>query len=155
MSWTSRIAHLRRLPAGRSLGYGRTFTTTRPSLIGLLPVGYAAGYARLLSNQAVCLHQGHRVPVVGRISMDLTMIDLTDHPSAEIGDEVVLLGTQGRERITAEELAGWAKTIAYEIVCNAGSRTPRRYVESSPARPSINSGQTGRRRHHTGRPVRG
>ena len=132
MTWTTRVAHLRRLPAGRSLGYGRTFTTKRPSLIGLLPIGYAAGYARLLSNQAACLHQGDRVPVVGRISMDLTMIDLTDHPSAEIGDEVVLLGRQGRGRVTAEELAGWAQTIPYEIVCNAGSRTLRRYIEPRP-----------------------
>ena len=132
MTWTTRVAHLRRLPAGRSLGYGRTFTTKRPSLIGLLPIGYAAGYARLLSNQAACLHQGDRVPVVGRISMDLTMIDLTDHPSAEIGDEVVLLGRQGRGRVTAEELAGWAQTIPYEIVCNAGSRTLPRYIEPRP-----------------------
>ncbi|HXZ25381.1 MAG TPA: alanine racemase, partial [Nitrospiria bacterium] len=135
MSWTTRIAHLRKLPAGRSLGYGRTFTTSRPSLIGLLPVGYAAGYPRLLSNRAACLHQGGRVPVVGRISMDLTMIDLTDHPSAGIGDEVILLGPQGRDRITAEELAAWAETIPYEIVCGAGSRTPRRHLlPSSPSR---------------------
>jgi len=135
MSWTTRIAHLRRLPAGRSLGYGRTFTTRRPSLIGLLPIGYAAGYPRLLSNRAVCLHQGGRVPVVGRISMDLTMIDLTDHPSAGIGDEVVLLGPQGHERITAEELAAWAETIPYEVVCGAGGRTVRRHFPPfSPAR---------------------
>jgi alanine racemase len=134
MSWTTRIAHVRRLPAGRSLGYGRTFTTSRPSLIGLLPVGYAAGYPRLLSNRAACLHQGRRVPIVGRISMDLTMIDLTDHPSAGIGDEVVLLGQQGGDRVTAEELAAWAETIPYEIVCSAGSRTPRRHL--LPASPS-------------------
>jgi alanine racemase len=130
MRWTSRIAHLRRFPAGRSLGYGRTFTTKRPSLIGLLPIGYAAGYSRLLSNQAFCLHEGGRVPVVGRISMDLTMIDLTDHPTAQIGDEVVLLGQQERDRVTAEELAAWAQTIPYEITCSAGSRTTRRYIDA-------------------------
>ncbi|MBI3622162.1 MAG: alanine racemase [Nitrospirae bacterium] len=130
MRWTTRIAHVRRLPAGRSLGYGRTFTTKRPSLIGLLPVGYASGYSRLLSNQAFCLHAGGRAPVVGRISMDLTMIDLTGHPMAQIGDEVVLLGQQERDRVTAEELAAWAQTIPYEITCSAGSRTARRYVES-------------------------
>jgi len=130
MSWTTRVAHLRRLPAGRSLGYGRTFTTKRSSLIGLLPVGYAAGYSRLLSNRAACLHRGGRVPVVGRISMDLTMIDLTDHPEAEIGDEVVLLGRQGLERVTAEELAAWAQTIPYEIVCSIGGRSPFRIFES-------------------------
>lgn len=129
MRWTTRIAHLRRLPAGRSLGYGRTFTTKRTSLIGLLPVGYAAGYSRLLSNRAACLHRGGRVPVVGRISMDLTMIDLTDHPEAGIGDEVVLLGRQGGERVTAEELAAWAQTIPYEIVCSVGGRSPRRTFE--------------------------
>ncbi|HUJ79370.1 MAG TPA: alanine racemase [Nitrospiria bacterium] len=131
MSWTTRIAHVRRVPAGRSLGYGRTFTTNRPSLIGVLPVGYAAGYPRLLSNRAACLHQDGRVPVVGRISMDLTMIDLTDHPSAGIGDEVVLLGPQGRDRISAEELAAWADTIPYEIVCGAGGRMPRRHLGPS------------------------
>ncbi len=143
MRWTSRIAHLRRMPAGRSLGYGRTFITARPSLIGLLPVGYAAGYPRLLSNQSLCLHQDGRVPVVGRISMDLTMIDLTAHPSSEIGDEVVLLGRQGNGRVTAEELAALAQTIPYEIVCSAGSRTPRRYMASSTAFPSIQSGTSG------------
>jgi len=130
MSWTTRVAHLRRLPAGRSLGYGRTFTTKRSSLIGLLPVGYAAGYSRLLSNRAACLHRGGRVPIVGRISMDLTMIDLTDHPSAGVGDEVVLLGRQGRERVTAEELAAWAQTIPYEIVCSVGGRSTRRIFEA-------------------------
>jgi alanine racemase len=130
MSWTTRVAHLRRLPAGRSLGYGRTFTTKRSSLIGLLPVGYAAGYSRLLSNRAACLHRGVRVPIVGRISMDLTMIDLTDHPSAGIGDEVVLLGRQGRERVTAEEMATWAQTIPYEIVCSVGGRSTRRIFEA-------------------------
>ncbi len=126
MTWKSRIAHLRRLPAGRSLGYGRTFVTDRPSLIGFLPIGYAAGYPRLLSNRAACLHQGARAPIAGRISMDLTMIDLTDHPSAAIGDEIVLLGRQDRAAITAEELAGWAETIPYEILCGAGHRNPRR-----------------------------
>jgi alanine racemase len=130
MSWTTRVAHLRRLPAGRSLGYGRAFTTKRSSLIGLLPVGYAAGYTRLLSNRAACLHRGGRVPVVGRISMDLTMIDLTDHPSAGVGDEVVLLGRQGRERVTAEEMAAWAQTIPYEIVCSIGGRSTRRIFEA-------------------------
>jgi alanine racemase len=130
MSWTTRVAHLRRLPAGRSLGYGRTFTTKRSSLIGLLPVGYAAGYSRLLSNRAACLHRGGRVPIVGRISMDLTMIDLTDHPSAGVGDEVVLLGRQERERVTAEELAAWAQTIPYEIVCSVGGRATRRIFEA-------------------------
>ncbi len=134
MRWTSRIAHLRRLPAGHSLGYGRTFTTKRPSLIGLLPFGYAAGYPRLLSNRAFCLHDGARLPVVGRISMDLTMIDLTDHPTAALGDEIVLLGSQRQARITAEELAAWAQTIPYEILCGAGSRNPRRYAGSAGGR---------------------
>jgi alanine racemase len=146
MSWTTRVVHLRRLPAGRSLGYGRTFTTKRSSLIGLLPVGYAAGYSRLLSNRAACLHQGGRVPVVGRISMDLTMIDLTDHPDAGIGDEVVLLGRQGRERVTAEELAAWAQTIPYEIVCGVGGRLPRRIFESGELALSHSSANHPRRR---------
>jgi alanine racemase len=148
MSWTTRVAHLRRLPAGSSLGYGRSFTTTRPSLIGLLPVGYAAGYSRLLSNRAACLHGGGRVPVVGRISMDLTMIDLTDHPEAGIGDEIVLLGRQGLERVTAEELAAWAQTIPYEIVCSVGGRTPRRTFESGESGESAPSPSPA---HHRGR----
>jgi alanine racemase len=144
MRWTTRLAHLRRLESGRSIGYGRSFTTTRPSLIGLLPMGYAAGYPRLLSNRAVCLHDGARLPVVGRVSMDLTMIDLTDHPAAAVGDEIVLLGSQGEGRVTAEELAGWAQTIPYEILCAAGGRNPRCYLESATRPPSVAAGRPNR-----------
>lgn len=131
MSWRTRVAHIRRMPAGRPLGYGRTFVTSRPSTIGLLPLGYAAGYVRLLSNRARALHGGLPAPVVGRVSMDLTMIDLTDHPGAAVGDEVILIGRQGNTTITAEELAAWAETIPYEITCSTGSRNARTHVNTA------------------------
>jgi alanine racemase len=127
MRWRTAIARLKELPAGASIGYGRTFKTTRTSRIATLPVGYADGYDRLLSNNAEVLLHGGRVPVVGRVSMDLVTIDVTDVPNAAAGDEVVLLGRQGESEITAEELARKTGTISYEVFCRVGMRVPRMY----------------------------
>jgi alanine racemase len=129
MRWRSEIARIKEVPAGASIGYGRTFTTMRPSRIATIPVGYADGYSRGLSNRADVLVRGTRVPVVGRVSMDLITLDVTALPEAEIGDEVVLLGRQGAEEITAEELAKKLDTISYEVFCNVGARVPRVYVD--------------------------
>jgi alanine racemase len=93
-----------------------------------LPVGYADGYNRLLSNRGDVLVRGQRAPIAGRVTMDQTMIDVTDIPEAAIGDEVVLLGQQGNDRITADDLASHTGTIAYEVLCAVGARVPRIWV---------------------------
>lgn len=125
LRWRTEIARLKTLPAGHAVGYGTTFRTRRESRIATLPVGYADGYSRLLSNNADVLLRGKRAPVVGRVSMDLVTIDVTDLPAA-VGDEVVLLGSQGDETITAEELASRTNTISFEVFCRISARVPRR-----------------------------
>jgi len=130
LGWKTRILQLKRVPAGYSLGYGRTFITDRESLIATLPLGYADGYHRLLSNRAHALVRGFKAPVVGRVSMDLTMLDVTAIADVKQGDEVVLLGRQGEAEITADEMAGWAETISYEVLTSIGARVPRIYLNS-------------------------
>lgn len=125
LSWKTRILQLKEFPAGASIGYGRTFTTKRKSLIATLPVGYADGYHRLLSNRGAALVGGKRAPIAGRISMDLTMLDVTDIRGINQGDEVVLIGRQGGESISADEVAGWAETISYEVLTSISARVPR------------------------------
>lgn len=129
LSWKTRILQVKELPAASSVGYGRTFVTRRKSLIAALPVGYADGYHRLLSNRGAVIVRGKRAPIVGRISMDLTLVDVTDIRGVTHGDEVVLLGRQGGENISADEIAGWAETISYEIVTSIGARVPRIYIQ--------------------------
>jgi alanine racemase len=130
LTWKTRIIQLKRLSKGASIGYGRTFVTGRKSLIATLPVGYADGYQRVLSNNAAVLVRGIRAPVVGRISMDLTTIDVTDIAEVQQGDEVVLLGRQGAAMISADEMAAWANTISYEIFTSIGARVPRIHYRS-------------------------
>lgn len=128
MSLVTAVAYLKRVAAGTPLGYGGTFTTRRESLIATLPVGYADGYRRAFSNRASVLVRGRRAPVVGTVCMDLTLADVTGVPGVSAGDEVVLLGAQGAERIGADELAAHAGTISYEIFCGVGPRVPRLYA---------------------------
>jgi len=125
LSWKTRILQLKRVPAGSSISYGQTFVTKRKSLIATLPIGYADGYSRLLSNRGEVLVGGKRAPVAGRVCMDLTMIDVTDIEKVEPGDEVVLLGRQGDAEISADELAAWANTISYEVLTSISNRVPR------------------------------
>jgi alanine racemase len=125
MSWVTGISHLKRVPAGTPISYGHRWTARRDSLIATLPVGYADGYRRSLTNKAEVLLRGRRVKQVGTVCMDMMMIDATDVPDARLGDEVVLLGAQGEERITAQDLADLSDTIAYEVFCAIGSRVPR------------------------------
>jgi alanine racemase len=128
MSWKSRIVRVRKMPAGRSISYARSFTTARESLIGVVPVGYGHGYPLHLSRRGSMLAGGRRVPIVGRITMDMTMVDLTDVPVApKPGDEVVLVGTQENETITFHDLAAWGDTICYEVMCGISKRVPRTY----------------------------
>jgi len=116
-SFKTRIVFIKELPLGKCIGYGRTYTTTKKrTKVASLPVGYADGYNRLLSNQGEVLVRERRVPIIGRVCMDQCMVDVTDLPLVEIGDEVVLWGRQGEELITVEEIAEKIKTINYEIV---------------------------------------
>ena len=128
LSWKTRITALRAIPAGEGVSYNATFRAARPTRIALLPVGYADGYNRLLSNRGEVLVRGQRAPIAGRVTMDQTMVDVTDIVDAAIGDEVVLLGQQGSERISANDLAAHTGTIAYEVLCAIGTRVPRAWV---------------------------
>jgi alanine racemase len=128
LSWKTRIAALRNIPAGEAVSYNATFRATRPTRIALLPVGYADGYNRLLSNRGEVLVRGRRAPIAGRVTMDQTMLDVSDIADAAVGDEVVLVGQQGSDRITADDLAAHSGTIAYEVLCALGARMPRVWV---------------------------
>jgi len=125
LSWKTQVLQVKKVPAGTSISYGQTFITQRKSLIAILPIGYADGYPRLLSNRGEVLVNGKRAPVVGRVCMDLTMIDVTDIGEIRQGDEVVLLGRQGDAEISADEMAAWASTISYEILTSIGARVTR------------------------------
>jgi alanine racemase len=127
MAVRARIVQLREVPAGAALSYGGRTVTRRRSRIAVVPVGYADGYAWRLTGRAEALVRGCRVPVAGSVTMDMTLLDVTD-AGAELGEEVVLLGRQGAEEITATELAAHAGTISWEILCHLGLRLPRRYV---------------------------
>lgn len=131
MSLRSRIAHIRRVQTGTTLGYARTFRTERESLIALVPIGYADGYARGLSNLASAIIRNTLVPVVGRISMDWTLTDVTDVGEACVDDEVILIGSDGKHAIVASDLARELGTIGYEITCGISKRIPRTYLGSA------------------------
>jgi alanine racemase len=127
--FTTEIIHLSRVPAGTAVSYGGTFVTQRESVIATLPVGYADGLNRRLSNQGEALVCGKRAPLVGAVCMDMCMIDVTDIPDAAIGNEVVFIGRQGDQAITAEQVAEICGTIPYEIFCNINHRVGRIYVK--------------------------
>lgn len=128
LSWSTHIVQLRNLDPGQSVSYNRTFRAARPTHVAILPIGYADGYSRHLSNKGSVLVHGRRTPVIGRVCMDMTMIDVTDIPHAQVGDEVMLIGTQEGETITADDLAAWQGTIPYEVLCAIGPRVRRVYV---------------------------
>jgi len=131
LSWKTAVVHVKSVPPGTPISYGSTWTAARPSRIATLPVGYADGWSRLLSNRGAVLLRGHRAPIVGRVCMDLCMVDVTDIPGAEVGDEVVLLGRQGTEMQDAHQLAALQGTIAYDVLCAIGARVPRVVVGES------------------------
>jgi len=128
MTLKTSILHLKKVPAGFTVSYGRTFTTQRESLIATLPIGYADGMPRALSGKGAVLVRGVRAPIAGRVCMDLTMCDVTNINGVAVGDPVVVIGTQGAETITAEEVAAKSGTISYEIFCNISARVPRVYI---------------------------
>jgi alanine racemase len=129
LEWKTRVTSLRTLRAGETAGYGNTFTARRETRIALLPVGYADGFNRLLSNRGHVLIRGRKAPIAGRVSMDQTTVDVSGVPAASIGDEVGLLGKQGRHSITAWDLADLTGSIPWEVLCAISSRVPRLLVQ--------------------------
>ncbi len=128
LSLKSKIVFLKTVAPGSTVGYGATFRARRAARIATVPVGYADGYPRLLSNKASVLIGGKRCPVVGRVSMDMLTVDVTAAPAARVGEDVVLIGRQGRQAITAQDIAKTAGTISYEVTCAISSRVPRVYL---------------------------
>ncbi|PKN51347.1 MAG: alanine racemase [Deltaproteobacteria bacterium HGW-Deltaproteobacteria-13] len=129
MSFKTSIVLLKDFPEGYGIGYGSTYITRKRTRIATIPVGYGDGYGFILSNQGEALIRGKRAPIVGRVSMDLCTIDVTGVPGCRVGDEVVLLGRQGKEYISANEIAAKAKTISYEVLCALGKRAPRVFLQ--------------------------
>lgn len=126
LSWKTVLSQVKVLPAGRGLSYGHVYITKKSERIGTIPVGYADGLRRTLNNRVII--GGYQVPVVGRVCMDQSLVLLEQVLSAQMGDEVVLIGSQGKASLSAEDLAGYWGTINYEVVCALGSRVPRVYI---------------------------
>jgi len=129
LSWKTRIISLRDVPAHQPLGYSGAYVTPAPARIATLPVGYADGLSRQLSSRGRVIVRGEFAAIVGNISMDLTLIDVTGIPGVEVGDEVLLLGAAGARSVTAWDHARLNRTIPYEVLCNISKRVPRQYVE--------------------------
>ena len=128
LRWVSRITHIKTLEPGREIGYGGTYTTTAPTVVATIPVGYADGYRRNLSGKFYVLIRGKKAPILGRICMDQMMVDVTGIPEAAPDDQVVLVGTSGSERISVEQIAAVADSFNYEFVCGISRRVPRVYL---------------------------
>lgn len=128
MSVRTRVMHVKTMEPGRPISYGRTFVTERPTVVATLPIGYADGFSRRLSNAGSVLIGGRRCPVLGRVCMDLTMVDATGVPGVKVGDEAVVLGRQGGAEVTAEDMAELLGTISYEVLCGVSARVPRVYI---------------------------
>ena len=129
LSLRSRISHIKTTEAGTCISYGRTYITEKPQKIATVTIGYADGYSRLLSGKGEVLVCGVRCPVVGRICMDQMMIDIGNVPDVQIGTMVTLIGRDGDECITADEVAGKYGTIGYEVVCGISKRVPRKFMD--------------------------
>ena len=130
LSLRTSIAQLRTVQPGHKVSYGGTFTAKRAATIAILPIGYADGVSRHLSNRGHVLIHGQRAPIAGIVCMDMIMVDVIDIAGAAVGDEVVLIGRQGDERITVDDIARWTGTIPYEVLCTIGPRVPRQYLSS-------------------------
>jgi alanine racemase len=129
LSWRTRIISLKEIGPGQAVGYGGTFVAKAPTKLAVLPVGYADGLDRRLSNKGRVIVRGRCAPLAGRISMDLSLVDVTSIAGVNVGDEVTLLGSQGDCSLTALDHARAAGTITHDILCSIGSRVPRRYLE--------------------------
>ncbi len=129
LQWRSRITHIKTLEPGREIGYGGTFITEKPTQVATIPVGYADGYKRTLSNGFYVLIRGRKAPILGRVCMDQFMVDVTDIPDARVGDTVTLIGRDGGEIISAEAFGEGAQSFNYEVVCSISRRVPRYYLQ--------------------------
>jgi alanine racemase len=129
MSFTTQVLQVKTVPAGSGVSYGHTYITPAESRLAIIPVGYEDGYLRSLSNRGEVLIKGHRAPIRGRICMNMCVIDITEIDGVAPGDEVVLLGSQGQDAITADEIAVWAGTISYEVLCLIGNNNQRNYLD--------------------------
>lgn len=127
MEWKARISFVKELPAGVEIGYGGTYTTSRDTKVATIPVGYADGYPRCLSGKGSVVIAGKRAPILGRVCMDQFMVDVTDIPAAAINTEVTLVGRDGEEEISMEEISAMAHSFNYEFACDVGKRVPRVY----------------------------
>lgn len=130
LSWYSKISYIKQLDAGCEISYGGTFTTTRPTVVATLPVGYGHGYPRTLSNRFYVLIRGKRAPILGRVCMDQMMVDITDIPDVTEADMAVLVGKSGQEEITVEEISAAAGSFNYEFLCHIARRVPRLYYQN-------------------------
>jgi len=128
LSWKTRVTQIKDVPADSFVGYGCTYRTSARTKLAVLPVGYYDGYDRSLSNVAHVLIKGKRAPVRGRVCMNLIMVDITDIPGVKLEEPVTLIGKQGREKLTVEQLADWAGTISYEMLARLSPTTPRLIV---------------------------
>ena len=130
LSWHSRVSHIKLLEPGRSISYGGTYVTNRPTLVATIPVGYADGYRRSHSNRFYVLIRGKKAPILGRICMDQMMVDVTDIPGVKLHDDVVLVGKDGDLAITMEQIGAQADSFNYEFVCGISRRVPRFYYQN-------------------------
>jgi len=129
LSLKTRVVYLKEIPAGWSVSYGRTYRAKKPTVVATLAIGYGHGYNRHLSNSGEAIIRGVKAPIIGTVCMDQCLCDVTHIPGASVGDEVVLIGRQGDEEITADEVAQKSQTISYEIVCAINARVPRIYKQ--------------------------
>ena len=129
LRWLSRVSHVKVLPAGREISYVGTYVTKADTVVATIPVGYADGYRRNLSGRFYVLIRGKKAPILGRICMDQMMVDVTAIPGVQVGDQVTLVGTDGDETITMEEISARADSFNYEFVCGISRRVPRLYVQ--------------------------
>ncbi len=125
MRWTAKISFIKDVQAGEFISYGRTYRTEKPMRVAVVTCGYADGYHRNASGKAAVLMHGKRAKILGRICMDQMMADVTEIPDARTGDTAVLMGSDGEECITAEDIAGWCGTISYEVLLSCGSRVEK------------------------------
>jgi alanine racemase len=131
MSFKTRIINLKQLDPGSVIGYGRTFEILQRTTVATIPVGYKDGFSRDFSSLGEVLVHGKRVPIIGRVCMDRCFIDVTNLPDVEVGSEVILLGNQGNETISIESVAELIGTIPYEVVCNVGTKTPKKMYKTT------------------------
>jgi len=128
MRWKTHVTHLKTVPAGTGISYGHTFITQKATIVATLPVGYADGYPRALSNRGHVIIHGQYAPIIGRVCMDMCMVDVTDIPGVCMEDEVILIGEQGDCRVTMEEIGAMSASFNYETACRVSQRVPRVYT---------------------------